>query len=206
MLGLLKKIHHKYVFLRRINVLSSAIAEKLPDNISVLDVGCGDGTISALVMRQKKGVSYEGIDIMARPQCAIPYRTFDGSHIPYEDSSVDAVQFVDVLHHTLNIRDLLAEAVRTSKKFVVIKDHEYSTGFDYQVLKFMDWVGNAPHGVKVIYNFKPRKFWTEMFKELNLEIVEYSNKVPLYPFPFNLLFGRRLHFVAVLQINRNKDF
>ena len=48
MLELFKKLHHKYVFLRRIDVLSNQIAAQIPDNIRVLDIGCGDGTISKL--------------------------------------------------------------------------------------------------------------------------------------------------------------
>ncbi len=57
MLGLLKNLHHKYVFLRRINVLSTQIAQQLPNDIRILDIGCGDGTISKMILENKKNVT-----------------------------------------------------------------------------------------------------------------------------------------------------
>src|SRR5262249_53527612 len=154
MLAVLKNLHHKYVFQRRIDVLARELAALVPDGAKVLDVGCGDGTISQLVMGRRAGVSYTGIDIMARPSCAIPFATYDGLHIPHPDRSFDAVQFVDVLHHTNDIEPLLADAVRVTRRYILIKDHLCENRFDWETLRFMDWVGNAPHGVKLIYNFK----------------------------------------------------
>jgi SAM-dependent methyltransferase len=199
MLSALKNLHQKYVFQRRIDVLARELAALVPTGSTVLDVGCGDGSISQLVMGQRTGVRYEGIDIMARPACAIPFTTFDGMHIPHPDRSFDVVQFVDVLHHTNEIEAIVAEAVRVSKRFVLIKDHTWENRFDRETLRFMDWVGNAPHGVKVIYNFKNDEYWRGLFDRLGLDEVSRNNRVPLYPFPFSALFGRGLHFVTLLE-------
>jgi SAM-dependent methyltransferase len=171
----------------------------LPDHISILDIGCGEGTISRMIMDSKQGITYQGIDIKARPTCAIPYQTFDGAHIPYSDGTFDAVQFVDVLHHTDNIKELLQDSLRTSKKYLIIKDHLYKSSLDFSILKFMDWVGNAPHGVEVIYNFKKEAYWMQLFDELGLEVVTYNKHIRLYPSVFNLIFGRELHFITVLK-------
>ncbi|MES2690579.1 MAG: class I SAM-dependent methyltransferase [Bacteroidota bacterium] len=198
---LLKDLHHKYVFLRRIQVISDEIARQMPGNVKVLDIGCGDGTISKMVMEKKPGVTYQGIDIMARPVCAIPFQEYDGTHIPYADNSFDAAQYTDVLHHVPDeiFKNLLKETMRVSNKYLVIKDHLWANAFDFQTLTFMDWVGNAPHGVKVIYNFKTEKFWMELFDELGLEVVTMNKRIPLYPGVFNLFFGRGLHFITVLK-------
>lgn len=201
MLKLLKNFHHKYVFIRRINVLSTQIAQQLPDdtNLKILDVGCGDGTISKMILDQKKNILIDGIDVFSRETCAIPFKIFDGKRIPYADHAFEATMFVDVLHHTTNIKDLLAEAARVSSKYIILKDHHYNNALDFGILKFMDWIGNAPHGVKVIYNFKNLKFWKQAFNDLGFEIVSINTNVPIYPFPFNLIFGRNLHFIAVLK-------
>lgn len=199
---LFKSLHDKYVFKRRIQVISNEICAQLPNKeLSIIDIGCGDGTISSMIANQKKGISYKGIDIMARPQCAIPFSTYDGEHIPSADASFDAAQFVDVLHHVPddNFKPLLRETLRVTKKYVIIKDHLWANQFDYQTLKFMDWVGNAPYGVKVIYNFKTEQFWRDTFDELGLEVVSMNTHIPLYPSVFNAIFGRKLHFIAVLQ-------
>jgi SAM-dependent methyltransferase len=55
-------------------------------------------------------VSIAGIDVLLRPERQIEVTEFDGTTIPFADSSFDVVMFVDVLHHTNNPDVLLAEA------------------------------------------------------------------------------------------------
>lgn len=199
MLSFIKKLHHKYVFLRRIEVISNGINNQLPSVNSILDIGCGDGSISKMISDKRKDIKIVGIDIMERPTCHIEYVSFDGTTIPFEHNSFDAVQLVDVLHHTYNIKELMTESLSKSDQYMIIKDHIYSNKLDFLTLKFMDWVGNAPHGVEIIYNFQKEKYWLDLFKELDLEIVSFERKVKLYPTLFNLIFGRRLHFIAILK-------
>lgn len=199
MLSFIKKLHHKYVFLRRIEVISDGINNQLPVVNSVLDIGCGDGSISKKIIDKRKDLKIVGIDIMERPMCHIEYVSFDGTTIPFEDNSFDAVQLVDVLHHTCNIKELMIESLSKSSQYMIIKDHIYVNRIDFLTLKFMDWIGNAPHGVEIIYNFQKEKYWMNLFKELNLEIVSIERKVKLYPTLFNLIFGRKLHFIVILK-------
>ena len=95
-------------------MLADELARLVPPGSRVLDVGCGDGTIDRAVMARSKGTAYEGIDVMARPTCAIPFSTYNGISIPHPDKSFDVVQFIDVLHHADNIEAVFAEAVRVS--------------------------------------------------------------------------------------------
>jgi hypothetical protein len=62
----------------------------------------------------------------------------------------------------------------------------------------MDWVGNRPHGVTLTYKYQSLRQWQQHFAACGLEAVQLSTELPLYPFPFSLLFGRKLHFVAQL--------
>lgn len=199
MLVILKNLHHKYVFLRRINVLSTLITQQIPNNFNILDIGCGDGTISKMILEKEKTITISGIDVFARETCAIPFKLFDGKTIPFADNEFDASILVDVLHHTNNIKDLLSEAYRVSHQYVILKDHHYKNVLDFGILCFMDWIGNKPYKVKSIYNFKNLDFWETTFKELGFEIVTLNKRIPIYPFPFNLIFGRYLHFLVVLK-------
>lgn len=199
---LLQSLHNKYVFQRRIQVLSNEVASVLGDAKTVLDIGCGDGTISKLSAEKKGNVHFSGIDVMARPICAIDFKLFDGYTIPHPDNAFDACMFIDVLHHLDHIKEIIAEAKRVASKYIIIKDHLYKNQFDYDTLKFMDWVGNKPHSVEVIFNFKKEEFWKQLFEELGLEIVIFNKQIPLYPFPFNALFGRELHFVTLLKVKK----
>jgi SAM-dependent methyltransferase len=197
---LLKKtvgsIHGKAIFGRRIEVLSSMIRRLLPPNAHVLDVGTGNGQMAS--MWQTSGVSVEGIDVFVRDETYIPVRPFDGRTIPAADNSTDVVTFVDVLHHTDDAQILLNEAARVARHSVIIKDHLAENSLDHATLRLMDWVGNAPHGVVLPYNYFSKQQWDEHFQRAGLKEKSFNKDVPLYPAPLSVIFVRKLHFVAQL--------
>ena len=69
----------------------------------------------------------------------------------------------------------------------------------------MDWVGNAPHGVVLPYNYWTKSQWDVVFEDLNLCVDSWEPRLNLYPFPANLLFDRSLHFIASLGVNQIKQ-
>ena len=198
-LSLIKHLHGRFVSDRRARVLAQLLAADVPKRASVLDVGCGDGTIAHLLRQQIPSLSVQGLEVMARPHCLIDYNIFDGTRIPHEDASFDVYMFVDVLHHTEDIETVLKEGCRVSRRYVLMKEEMYENALDYASLKFMDWVGNRPHGVNLPYNFQTRKQWLEHFASSGLQIVAWRDRIPLYPFPFNTIFSRNLHFIALLS-------
>jgi ubiquinone/menaquinone biosynthesis C-methylase UbiE len=194
----LGQVHERIVFNRRVSVLGEALGALVEPGSDILDVGTGDGQIARLIAAQAPDTSVRGIDIMARPTSHIPVDIFDGQTIPHPDKSFDVVSFVDVLHHTDDPRILLKEAARVARKAVILKDPFSQNAVDHMTLRFMDWVGNAPHGVVLPYNYGSRADWENWYAEAGLGIETLSTDVPLYPAPFSLLFGRGLHFVARL--------
>ena len=197
--NLIGQIHGKMVHRRRVSVLAEMLAEKLTPSQSVLDIGCGDGSIAALLRERVPGIQIQGVEIRVRPDCKIPCQTFDGFKLPFPDSNFDVCLFVDVLHHTKDVAVLLKEAYRVSRSFVLIKDHLDQNFLDHQTLKVMDWVGNSPHGVKLTYNYQSRESWQRHFEEVGLTVRSWTEDVPLYPPPIAWVAGRHLHFVALLQ-------
>src|SRR5229473_3140241 len=191
--------HRALVFPRRTRVLAEMLASQIPPRAAVLDIGCGDGTIGSLIAKLRPDVSIQGVEFLVRPECKIECRAFDGSSLPFPDASFDVCLFVDVLHHTQDPAVLLREAVRVSRSFVLLKDHLDENLLDDMTLRFMDWVGNRPHGVVLTYNYQSRKEWAEHFSERGLQEVSWTTQVLLYPPPFSLVVGRRLHFVSLLR-------
>ncbi|NQT51553.1 class I SAM-dependent methyltransferase [bacterium] len=196
-LNLVKALHARLVFARRTRVLADALAAVLPAG-QVLDVGCGDGTIDVQIQQQRPDVTIEGIDIMARPNAAIPVARFDGRYIPFDDGAFRAVTLVDVLHHAGDPPSLLAECARVASDCVIIKDHVADTRWQHMVLRFMDWAGNRPHGVRTRYAFLSTQRWSGLIQGAKLTTKSSTHRLPLYPFPFSLVFGRRLHNLLVL--------
>jgi SAM-dependent methyltransferase len=197
--SLLKTAHKSLVFNRRTRVLAEFLAAKIPVGSSVLDIGCGDGTVASLIAEQVSGVNIVGAEFAPRPTCLIECKQFDGIHLPFPDASFDVCMFVDVLHHTHGIQQLISEACRVTRRFVLIKDHLAENRFDFLTLKMMDWVGNRPHGVVLPYNYQSREQWNTFFSSTGLIVRSWQNQVPLYPFPFSGVFGRKLHVIALLE-------
>jgi SAM-dependent methyltransferase len=191
--------HQAFIFQRRARVLAEALAAQIPRNASVLDIGCGDGTIASLIARHRPDISIQGVEFLVRPECKIECRAFDGVSLPFADASFDVCLFVDVLHHTQDPAILLCEASRVSRSFVLLKDHLDENFFDDATLRFMDWVGNRPHGVVLTYNYQSRREWEEHFSTCGLAEASWTTQLPLYAAPFSLLVGRGLHFVALLR-------
>jgi len=196
---LLADLHGTLVFDRRTRILSERLAGLLPEQAKVLDVGCGNGLIDSLIAERRPDVAITGVDLIVRPETHIPVTPFDGKRIPFDDSAFDVVMFVDVLHHTEHPEVLLNEARRVASRAVVLKDHTRDGFLAGPTLRFMDWVGNAPHGIPLPYNYWPERRWREAFTRLGLTPKIWLNKLGLYTVPANWLFDRSLHFIARLD-------
>jgi len=193
--SLIGKVHESLVFGRRVRVLARHLAALIPARARILDIGCGDGMIDRLIMKQRPDVSIEGIDPLVRPSTHIPVRPFDGERIPHSDSSFDAVMFVDVLHHTSNPLLLLREAVRVGR-MILIKDHLRNGLLAGTTLRLMDWIGNARHRVVLPYNYLSKSEWEAAFDDLGLRANHMNLSLGLYPPPLSWIFERGLHFIA----------
>jgi SAM-dependent methyltransferase len=197
---LIGKAHGQLVHKRRIAVLGQRLAAMLPAGaFTLLDVGCGDGTIAKIVSESGPGLSVTGAEFIPRRDCAIPCVAFDGAHLPFPDRSFDGCMFVDVLHHCDDPLVILRDAARVCRNFILIKDHVAESAFDHSTLRFMDWVGNRPHGVMLPYNYLSGQQWQKLYRDAGLTEVRVERKIPIYPVPFTYLFGRKLHSIVLLK-------
>jgi SAM-dependent methyltransferase len=191
-------LHEKLVFNRRVEILANWFAQLAPQGARVLDVGCGDGLISANLQARRPDLTIRGIDVLPRTHTHIPVEMFDGSRIPFDDASFDVVLFSDVLHHTPDPYVLLREARRVAAHSLLIKDHNRNGLAAGLRLRFMDWVGNARFGVALPYNYWSERQWRVAWKEIGLRPDHLVTNLGLYPPPANWIFGAKLHFVALL--------
>jgi SAM-dependent methyltransferase len=194
-----KQGHGAFVHARRVRVLAKVLAEQIPQGAAVLDIGCGDGTIAALIAKARPDISMQGVEVLPRADCQIACTAFDGHTLPFSERSFDVAMLVDVLHHTSDVSALLRQAARVSRQIVLLKDHLSESAFDHATLRFMDWVGNRPHGVTLTYNYQSRARWDAHFTAAGLQPAGFETNIPLYPAPFSALVGRGLHFVATLR-------
>ncbi|MGC8711024.1 MAG: class I SAM-dependent methyltransferase [Leptodesmis sp.] len=201
-MNLIEQIHDRYIFNRRVRVLSGQLARLVPQNARLLDVGCGDGSLTHLLSQKRPDVQPHGIDVLVRDQTWIPVMPFDGQVIPYGDASFDVVMFVDVLHHTVDPMVLLREAMRVARQAIILKDHTCNGWLAGPTLRFMDQVGNQRYSVALPYNYWPQQKWCNAFEKLGLTIGAWNQRLGLYPPPLSWFFERSLHFVARLDLNQ----
>jgi SAM-dependent methyltransferase len=192
-------LHERLVFNRRVEILAGWFSQLAPRSASVLDVGCGDGLISAVLQSRRPDLVVTGIDVLPRSHTHIPVDMFDGSSIPFDDQSFDSVLFSDVLHHTSDPAILLREARRVSRQGVLIKDHNRNGLLAGPRLRFMDWVGNARFGVALPYNYWTERQWHDAWREIGLKPEQTVTAIGLYPGPIDWLFGAKLHFITFLK-------
>ncbi|MDB4890881.1 MAG: methyltransferase type 11 [Gemmatimonadetes bacterium] len=191
-------LHGKLVLGRRASVLAGWFAELAPEGARILDVGCGDGMLSARLMSLRPDLSIDGVDVLVREGTHIPVREFDGSILPFHDESYDAVLFSDVLHHTPDPMVLQREAHRVARGHVLIKDHFVKGVAAATRLRLMDWVGNARFGVSLPYNYWTEEQWHDAWTRIGLRPERIVTRLGLYPKPLNSITGAQLHFVARL--------
>jgi SAM-dependent methyltransferase len=198
--SLLASLHERWVFASRIDTLAALIGAEIASGETLLDVGCGDGTLDRALLALHPWLKLEGVEVLLRGVHPMPVRTFDGEHLPYDDASVDRVMLIDVLHHADEPGKLLAEAVRVARHGVILKDHIVSGPVSRRVLRLMDWVGNARHGVALPYDYWSLAQWREAVAGLGLEPLTWRESVRLYPRPFDWIFGGGLHLFAHLAV------
>lgn len=199
-MSIVKSLHSHLVFPKRVTVLAKLVGNLIPDNYTVLDVGCGDGLIDRHIMENRPDLKITGTDVLKREETHIPVTVFDGKKLPFPDKSFDCVIFIDTLHHTDDPTSIMAEAKRVAKRNIIIKDHYAENRFSFTVLKFMDWVGNKFHGVVLPYNYLSSTLWGEVYNGLGLRKEKEINRMDLYPFPFNFVFEKGLQFIVKLSL------
>lgn len=194
-------LHRAYGPTRRRRVLCEHFASRIPRAATVLDVGCGDGAILSHLAELRGDVESAGIEVMVRPDTAIPVMPFDGVTIPHEDAAFDVVLLIDVLHHCDDPEQILREAARVAGSCVLVKDHVPNGPFGARLLRFMDNMANRRVGLKPVplEDYWRKERWLEVFDRCGLRVEAWSDRIHLYPPPIDWVFGRSLHFVAELR-------
>ena len=149
--------------------LAYQIATLIPENSSVLDVGCDDGSTALMIQEKNSELKFEGVDVQSHRPSKIPRKVYNGQRLPCKGASFDVVMALDVLHHTDDIPLMLRELKRVSRSLVVLKDHACENVVEDFVLRGLDYVGNAGYGIECVYNYPSNSDWNRMFSEAGLK-------------------------------------
>jgi ubiquinone/menaquinone biosynthesis C-methylase UbiE len=120
------------------------MAAYIPDESSVLDIGCGNGRRLLDLSLFVRGIKSTGVELHAAipppalfPDAVIPeLMVFDGEHLPFEDSSFDVCTICYVLHHLTDAHAeaLLNEALRVTRgRLILLEDSRPSFSLAYRI-------------------------------------------------------------------------
>ena len=193
---------HKPVYKSRMKCLSNAVIPYLSENDKVLDVGCGFGEFAAFISQNEKtpkNVSIIGVEKFVRANTLIDIKEMKNDCIPFGDNNFDCVMILDVLHHEKNWSHLLDECIRVSKKLVIIKDHQVTSGMSYYQICILDWLANKPYQIKCLYRYFTAKKWRQIFVEKNMETIKEILTLNIYPALYQTMFPGKLQYFTVLK-------
>ena len=200
---LLSKLHAP-VYRKRLAVLSELLFSHLRDGDQVLDVGCGSGQLGAELVKRATAngicLRVSGLERLPRGNEPIPVIRYGGGQFPLPERGFDMVIVADVLHHETHPDALLRECIRVSRRLVAIKDHQLSGLLAQQRVAFIDWAANAPYGIECLYRYNTPAEWESILRDLGLTPLALYSSMNLYPAGLNLLFGRRLQYLAICRV------
>ncbi len=134
--------HQKSDLEQRIGDIGDFIAE----GDKVLDVGCGNGQFGEEIAK-RFNADVRGVDVVDYANADIPIEFYDGVHLPFEDNSFDVIVMAMMLHHVEHQEELLSEAIRCSRKGLVIYEDTYFSYWQKLSIIWNDFYSNRVIGL-----------------------------------------------------------
>lgn len=168
----------------------------------VLDVGGGTGIIAQAVKELFAVPHVVSVDVSDRylRTIDIETRVYDGSRLPFDDASFDAVMLNNVMHHVPpQVRvALLCDCARVAGSGpIYIKDHLAASWLDHARLTVLDAMGNVPFGGMVEARYLTQQDWDELAQAAACRI-EAATNGPYRTGAFEWLFPNRLEITMRL--------
>lgn len=149
----------------KINDLKETIDKKE----KIIDIGSGNCIVAANLKESKYEIDAVDINNNSLTDKIKPI-LYDGKKLPFKDNSFDVALLITVLHHTDNPEKVLKEAMRVSRK-VVILEEIYTNVWDKYLTYFIDSLFNFEF-INHPHSNKTDKGWKRLFKKLGAKSVE----------------------------------
>ena len=195
--------HERSIYGSRVDKLVPAIVEIAGSAGSMLDIGCGDGSLARSVAEGVGATDLHGVDVKLRPKCVIDVKAYDGVKLPFEDARFDLVTINDVLHHAGDPEAVVREALRVLKPTgqLVIKDHFRLGPWSNAVLLAMDVVGNYAPGVLVRGHYLSPPEWVELVSRAGGSVERLIWPLVVHALPWRLV--ARGEYQFLMRVRRS---
>lgn len=147
---------------------------------TALDYGSGEGWFAKQLLDQGLVEHITPVDVMEREQHEIEPIIYDGERLPFDDRSFTLSYAIDVLHHTPDPGVALADVLRCTDKYFLLKDHTWATQAGRATLAVFDELGNRRFGVPSLYRYQREWEWNEHFARAGFEPVRVVHPAPVH--------------------------
>lgn len=177
--------------------IEAAIARRISDAPSMLDVGSSDGRLAKAIADAVGATTVRGVDILVQPDAQIPIDRYDGRNLPVDDESFDLVTIIDVLHHAEDQEQVLREALRATKRggVVVIKDHLRIGRWSRAALQATDRASNFAAGIRSPGYYLSFGEWSDLIGRANGRIEFIDWPLPVHTMPWTLFLKSSYHLL-----------
>lgn len=152
----------------------------IPKNSKIIDIGTGSGQYS--LMLKNAGHTITSVDIKDRTNTKfITPILYDGKKLPFEDNSFDVSLLITVLHHCPDPDIVFKEALRVSKKRIVILEDVYSN----HLMKYLTWGMDRLVNLEFFghpHTNKSEEEWENLFEANGLTIIHKQKLKVLFIF------------------------
>lgn len=152
-------------FLRRYARMEAAAVAPFLAGDRILDLGAGEGYV-AEALRQRAGVRLCSVDVGAFRRASGPYVVYDGARLPFGDGAFDTTLILLALHHCARPEAVLDEALRVTRRRLIVMESTYRNRRQRFWLTFLDGRLNAHrHGGRMLppLSCRPPEGWEALF-------------------------------------------
>lgn len=103
----------------------------------ILDLGAGEGYLAPVLCRSTSRFICS-VDVGLFRRAPGPYVLYDGGRLPFADGSFDTTLILLTLHHCTNAEGVLDEALRVTRRRLIVIEPVYRTRLERLRLRLLD--------------------------------------------------------------------
>jgi len=140
----------------------------------LLDLGAGEGYVAA-ALRKRTGGWICSVDVGPFRRAEGPYLIYDGARLPFRNGTFDTALILLALHHCTAPEAVLDEALRVTRRRLIVIESVYRNRLERFWLDFFDGRLNSYRHdgeMNTPFAFRSREDWQGLFDSRGLRTVE----------------------------------